>query len=131
MIYSDEGIYTMRKDKLIRMRPVDKPLLVTEEGFSIDNSYFEETEVDSQIPYDHVRIRTECMHFCVGKRSGIHLIVEGAYSNCDVTEGTVTTQNLGDKYYKFVPSDMYFYTKERVDNKLFASEVNVLLSIVR
>ena len=131
MIYSDEGIYNMRRDGLFRMFPVDKPVQITKEGFSIDNSYFIDKEVDSQIPYDHVRVRKELLHFCIGKRSGIHLIVEGEYDHRSSMTGTVTTQELEDKYYKFEPTDLYFFTQESVDNTLFAKEVNVLLSIVR
>jgi hypothetical protein len=132
MIYSDEGIYAMRGSRLFRLFPVDISPKIVDGGFTVDDSYFMEKEVDSQIPYDHIRVRKELLHFCVGKRSGIHLIVEGTYARTASVMGTVTTQHLEDKYYNFTPTDMYFFTQEKsVDNKLFVQEVNVLLSIVR
>jgi len=132
MIYSDEGIYTMRGSRLFRVFPVDVPPKIFDEGFTVDDSYFVEKEVDSQVPYDHIRVRKELLHFCVGKRSGIHLIVEGTYTRTASVIGAVTTQHLEDKYYNFTPTDIYFFTQEKsVDNKLFVQEVNVLLSIVR
>jgi hypothetical protein len=112
--------------------PVDISPKIVDGGFTVDDSYFVEKEVDSQIPYDHIRVRKELLHFCVGKRSGIHLIVEGTYTRTASVMGTITTQHLEDKYYNFTPTDMYFFTQEKsVDNKLFVQEVNVLLSIVR
>jgi len=132
MIYSDEGIYTMRSNRLFRLFPVDVPAKIIDGGFTVDDSYFVEKMVDSQIPYDHIRSRKELIHFCVGKRSGIHLIVEGTYSMTASDMGTVTTQHIEDKYYNFTPTDMYFFTQENsIDNKLFVQEVNVLLSIIR
>jgi hypothetical protein len=132
MIYSDEGIYTMRGSRLFRLSPVDVPPKIVDGGFTVDNSYFVEKEVDSQIPYDHIRVRKELLHFCVGKRSGIHLIVEGTYTRTVSVIGAVTTQHIEDKYYNFTPTDMYFFTQEKsIDNKLFVQEVNILLSIVR
>ena len=131
MIYSDKGIFNIHNNKqLIRMCPIDIPIFTTEEGFTIDNSYFEETEIDSQIPYDHIRLCTECLHFCIGKQSGIHLVIEGTYDK-DINIDTVTTQNLEDKYYQFYPCDMYFLSKEDINNKLFLEEVNMFLSIIR
>jgi hypothetical protein len=132
MIYSDEGIYAMRGTRLFRLFPVDIPPKIVDGGFTVDDSHFVEKEVDSQIPYDHIRIRNDLLHFCVGTRSGIHLIVEGNYARTTSVIGTVTTQHIEDKYHNFIPTDMYFFTQEKsVDNKLFIQEVNVLLSIVR
>jgi len=131
-IYSDEGIYTIRNDRLFRMFPMDSPPRVIDGGFTVDDSYFVEKEVDSQIPYDHIHDKKELLHFCVGKRSGMHLIIEGMYNREASMTGTVTTENLEDKYYKFIPTDMYFFTEEKsIDNKLVVKEVNILLSIVR
>ena len=132
MIYSDEGIYTMRNNKLFRLFPMDITPQVIDGGFTLDNSHFVEKTVDSQIPYDHIRIKKELLHFCVGKRSGIHLIVEGTYTRNASNISSALTEHVEDKYYKFVPTDMYFFTQENdIDNKLFIREVNILLSIIR
>ena len=132
MIYSDEGIYTLRGSRIFRLFPVDVPEKVVEGGFTVDDSHFIEKEVDSQLPYDHIRIRKDLLHFCVGKRSGMHLIIEGTYSKTTSIIGSVTTQHIQDKYYNFTPTDIYFFTQEKsVDNKLFEQEVNILLSIIR
>jgi len=132
MIYSDEGVYTIKNNKLFRLYPIDMPLQVIDGGFTLDNSHFVEKMVDSQVPYDHIRIKKDLLHFCVGKRSGIHLIVEGTYTRNVTNVGSILTQHIDDKYYKFIPSDMYFVTEEKnIDNKLFIQEVNILLSIIR
>lgn len=132
MIYSDEGIFTVRGSDLFRLVPVDMPPVTLNEGFTVDNSYFIEREVDSQIPYNHIRDRKEHLHFCVGKRSGIHLVVEGVYRRTAPIASSVLTPQIDDKYYNFIPTDIYFYTQDKsIDNKLFIEEVNVLLSIVR
>lgn len=132
MIYSDEGIYTIKNNKLFRVYPVDISPQILDGGFTLDNSHFVEKNVDSQIPYDHIRIKKDLLHFCVGKRSGIHLIVEGTYMRNVTNIGTILTQHIDDKYYKFIPSDMYFVTQEKtINNKLFIQEVNILLSIIR
>lgn len=132
IIYSDEGIFTIRGSGLFRLTPVDIPPVILNEGFTVDNSYFIEREVDSQVPYNHIRDRKEHLHFCVGKRSGIHLIVEGIYRRTAPISNSVLTPQFDDKYCNFIPTDIYFYTQDKsIDNKLFIEEVNVLLSIVR
>jgi len=132
MIYSDEGVYTIKNNKLFRLYPIDIPPQVIDGGFTLDNSHFVEKMVDSQVPYDHIRIKKDLLCFCVGKRSGIHLIVEGTYNRNVTSVGSILTQQVDDKYYKFIPSDIYFITQEKnIDNKLFIEEVNILLSIIR
>jgi hypothetical protein len=132
MIYSDEGIFTIRGSRLFRLTPIDIPPVTLNEGFTVDNSYFTEREVDSQVPYNHIRDRKEHLHFCVGKRSGIHLVVEGNYCRTAPVAKSVLTPQIDDKYCNFTPTDIYFYTQDKsIDNKLFIEEVNVLLSIVR
>jgi hypothetical protein len=131
-IYSNEGIFSIRGSRLFRLNPVDVPVVILDEGFTVDNSYFIEKEVDSQIPYEHVRDRKEQLYFCVGKRSGIQLIVEGTYRRSAPVAKSILTSQVEDKYYNFIPSDIYFYTQDNtINNKLFIEEVNVLLSIVR
>ena len=127
MIYSDEGIYTIRNNRLFRLFPIDIPPKILDGGFTIDNSSFVEKEVDSQLPYDHIHIHKDLLHFCVGKRSGIHLVVEGTYNNSASVMTTTTIEQAENKYHNFTPSDMYFVTQEEnIDNKLFIQEVNEL-----
>ena len=132
LIYSDEGIYTIKNNKLFRLYPIDINPQLIDGGFTVDNSHFVEKMVDSQIPYNHIRVKKELLHFCVGKRSGIHLVIEGTYTRNISNVKTALTQNVENKYYNFIPSDMYFVTQEKnIDNKLFIQEVNILLSIIR
>jgi hypothetical protein len=128
MIYSDEGIYAINNNHLFRVYPIDKETQVSER-FSVDHSYFIEKEVESQIPFDHIRDRKELLHFCVGQKSNLHLIVEGYYDYTSLG-ANMTTQDLSDKYYKFIPCDLYFFTQENIKNELLVKEVNVLLSII-
>lgn len=98
------------------------------DDYLIDNSFYSETDVISQIPVNPVYSEVTELHFCVGKKSNVHFVVEGNYDNrVMINGGCVVGQ---DRYECFNPTDFYFDTQEKLNNELVLKEVNMILSII-
>jgi hypothetical protein len=130
-LVSPEGLFTIESNKLYKLKPVDKEIVECNfEGFSLlfDNSYFEKEFVFSHIPYDHINIDVVKFYYGqenLGKKSFLRLVVEGMYENY------LSSQNLKDKYYNFIPTNFYFLANESFDNVLVKKELNVFLSMLK
>lgn len=138
MIYSAEGVFIIRYNGIFKQLVSDEP--VEDRGdFVIDKSRYTEEVVLSQIPMDHIRVDIVEHHFCVGKQSSLHLVVEGRYPDAIHTASCPTTSTMGltagpevhSRYIGFTPHEFYIHTAENMDNKLLIKEVNLLLSIIR
>ena len=126
-LYSPEGIFSVRNDKLVKLIPRDLPVEDMDD-YLIDNSFYSETDVISQIPVNPVYSEVTELHFCVGKKSNVHFVVEGNYDNRVVINGGCVVGQ--DRYECFNPTDFYFDTQEKLNNELVLKEVNMILSII-
>jgi hypothetical protein len=58
-LYSDEGIFKIKNNKIIKLKPQDEPLIYdTFENYEIiiDNSFYKEHYEVYQLPYNHINI---------------------------------------------------------------------------
>jgi hypothetical protein len=142
-LYTSSGVMLLRNNKIFQLNPVDIAVEDVGDGgdggddgtgcggeYILDTSYMEEEEVLSQIPIKHVYSEVHELHFCVGKQSTIHFVVEGTYPHGVERTGTVDTELTDNLYTDFIPHDMYFTTKDNMDNKLLLREINMMLSII-
>lgn len=133
MLSTSEGIILLRDNKLIRCIPNDVP--PEDKGdYILDKSSYSEEEVYSQIPYHHMYCEVSELHFCVGKESNVHFVIEGTYnignpSSCLVNR-VFNDNKVSDVYSNFIPHDFYFSTSENINNELLLKEVNMILSII-
>ena len=130
MLFGKDGIYNIKNDNIYKLLPVDKPIDSTKD-FLIDNSYFNHEEVTSQIPCDYSQINITEMHYCVGKQSNVHFVIEGIYKKRNAASLSVHNKHVHSRYDNFYPYNCYFYTEENINNELLMKEVNLLLSLVR
>uniref|UniRef100_A0A6C0FDG8 Uncharacterized protein n=1 Tax=viral metagenome TaxID=1070528 RepID=A0A6C0FDG8_9ZZZZ len=126
-MYSPEGIFSVRNDKVVKLVPRDFPVEDMDD-YLLDNSFYSETDILSQIPVNSVYTETTELHFCVGKKSNVHFVVEGNYDKQSLVDGTCGFGS--DKYEHFNPTDFYFETRENLNNELVLKEVNMILSII-
>ena len=59
ILYSDEGIFKIKNNKIIKLKPQDETLIYdTFENYEIviDNSYYKDHYEVYQLPYDHINI---------------------------------------------------------------------------
>ena len=136
MLFSPEGIFQIKGNNLTKLVPVDVPPIKLD-GFTVDNSYFTETDIISQIPFNSSFAEIVEMHFCVDKKSCVHLVVEGMYTPVVVQNkllsSLTTTSALStesNRYSGFVPCSVYFSSLENLDNELISKEVNMMVSII-
>lgn len=133
MLFSHNGIYQITNNNISRLIPVDIPPIKLD-GFTIDNSYFKEVDIISQVPFNASYAEIVEMHFCVDKKSCVHLVVEGKYENDDILLSkkytTCTDENTHNRYHRFTPCSVYFTSLENLDNELISKEVNLLLTII-
>jgi|UniRef100_A0A6C0IJL5 hypothetical protein len=133
MLFSQDGIYQINNNHISRLMPVDIPTIKLD-GFTVDNSYFKEQDVISQVPFNASYAEIVEMHFCVDKKSCVHLVVEGKYENDDIVltkkSTTCTNENSHNRYNRFTPCSVYFTSLENLDNELISKEVNLLLTII-
>lgn len=135
MLFSPEGIFQIKGNNLTKLIPVDIPPIKLD-GFTVDNSYFTETDIISQIPFNSTFAEIVEMHFCVDKKSCVHLVVEGVYKPTDskllsnLISSTKESTNNNQRYAGFIPHCVYFYSLENLDNELISKEVNMLVDII-
>jgi hypothetical protein len=151
-LYTNSGVMLLRNNKIFRLNPVDVVVEDVGDGgdgcggeYILDTSYMEEEEMLSQIPPKHVYSEVHELHFCVGKQSTIHFVVEGTYPRgvelgetavlgtrtrvnartSTSTSASVSTSTRPKKvsstppnhaYMNFVPHNLYFTTKDPKDN---------------
>lgn len=133
MLSTSEGIILLRDNKMIRCIPNDVP--PEDKGdYILDNSYYTEEEVYSQIPYEHIYCEVTELHFCVGKQSNVHFVIEGTYNfdnpSTSLVNNVFTNNKIRDIYSNFIPHNFYFSTSENINNELLLKEVNMILSII-
>lgn len=135
-LFSPSGIFIIEKNKIIKQVPIDAPLKYMDfEEFQLilDNSYFKEEEVISQIPFHNFHKETTQFYYSRGddlkakEKSKLQLIIEGHYEN--KLNITITTRK--NKYVDFVVDNFYFLAKEDLDNYLMKKELNVFLSMLK
>ena len=123
-LYSSSGIFLIQNNKISQKTPYDKPIRrhIFDEniGLLLDDSYFKEEHVLSQIPYDHVIKNTTAFYYCLGEKSNLYMVIEGDYNS------KINT----DKLCNFVPDNLYFLANEEIDNYLIKKELNVFLSML-
>ena len=133
MIFSSDGTFQIKGSNIIKMLPVDIPI-INLDGFIVDNSYYNEQDVISQVPFDHHYAEIVEHHYCVDKKSCVHLVVEGIYTNNNsdiLSSNTVNNfQQERNRYTGFQPKSFYFWSLENLDNELISKEVNMLLTII-
>ena len=113
-LYSTEGIYRMNKNKM-------QPLYFKDDKTSeikgylskytvlVDNSSVALEKETFQIPYDHIYLQIEELHYSLNKNAAIELIVErNNYKNKDV----------------------YFKTREDIDNYHIKEDISTFLSLI-
>jgi hypothetical protein len=136
MIFSPDGIFQLKGSNMTKMIPVDIPVIQLD-GFVVDNSYYDERDVVSQIPFDHHYAEIVEHRYCVDKKSCVHLVIEGIYTNNNETNISGIRSNLVNnveqeksRYVGFQPKSFYFWSLENLDNELISKEVNMLLTII-
>ena len=135
MLISPNGIFQINGSNLTKLVPVDIPV-INLDGFVVDNSYYEEKDIISQVPFEHQYVEIVEHHYCVDKKSCVHLVVEGLYknnlSNMDTLRTPLGTEHKAEasKYVNFEPRSFYFWSLENLDNELISKEVNMLLTII-
>tara|TARA_Y100000816_G_scaffold199685_1_gene146457 strand:- start:5963 stop:6454 length:492 start_codon:yes stop_codon:yes gene_type:complete len=131
LLISENDMMKIKNNRIFKLYPNDKP----PEHFGnllIDESFFKETEVMSQIPIACNNIFITQFNYCVGKKSSVHFVIEGYYrQNISYLQNSVFRKNTSNKYTNFQPTSMYFFTKENIKNELLMKEVNVFLSIIQ
>jgi len=129
-LYSPEGIYTITPTKIIKNIPLDKdPISISENNihFLIDNSSFKQTEIYSQIPYDHIFQETTCLYYCIESSTCLYLVLEGYYRKDPLNKSNDANIN------NFIILDFYFNTPQNIqnlDNVLIKKELNRFISIL-
>ena len=135
MIFSSDGIFQIKGSNITKMLPIDIPVIQLD-GFVVDNSYYDERDVISQVPFDHHYAEIVEHRYCVDKKSCVHLVVEGVYTNSEnrfsVLSSPLVTNMEQEKsrYVGFQPKSFYFWSLENLDNELISKEVNMLLTII-
>jgi len=134
-LISNEGIFSINNNKIYKKNITDIPIEINTD-FIIDKSYFEQTEIISQIPFEHLLIKKHIFYYSLthatnlrkrddqkkGKpcSDNLNFIIEGVYTPNNVVD-------LNDKYLNFVITDFYFLANVNIDLK---KEINVFLSIL-
>jgi len=138
-LFSPSGIFIIEKNKVIKKVPIDAPLKYVdfeEVQLILDNSYFKEEEVISQIPF-HNFYRTITRFYYSRdddskskEKAKLQLIIEGHYENKINALNSLSTNRI-NKYTDFVVDNLYFLAKEELDNYLMKKELNVFLSLLK
>ena len=113
-LYSIEGIFRINKNKMQPLYFKDDKISEIKEYLSkytvlVDNSYVVLEKEIFQIPYDHLYLQIEELHYSLNKNAAIELIVE---------------RNNSDRKNK----DIYFQTKENIDN--YHEDISTFLSLI-
>ena len=135
-LLSSSGIFNIENNKIIKLIPNDKPSrrVVFDEQTTLllDESYFQEENVLSQIPMHNCYKQLVQFNYCVGDDSKLYLIIEGIYDATLINMNYKKRDCKGkQKYSGFIPENFYFLAKEEVDNYLIKKELNVFLSMLK
>lgn len=119
-LYSDEGIFSIENNQIYKLIPHDIPikkLVFEKDDFNnidliFDNSYFEKTQILSQIPSNHIVHSFTKKRYSLTKnfKSLLHLIIE------EISGKPVN--------YYFLLNDAYSF-----NNILVKKELNMFLSL--
>ena len=135
------GIYKIENKNIVRKVVVDKPIKTFSKFYKnsvllLDNSYYKEEKVLSQLPFDHTCREVTCFYYNLhseenGKKKPprIQLVVEGVYRENQINLHS-NSNHFNNKYFQFVPTDFYLLTNDDFDieNQFSKEEVNVFLS---
>ena len=131
-ILASDGYFIIEHNKIIKIHHIDKDIIqrqIDDITLLIDPTITQKEVIFSQIPYHHVYLERDIFYFSSNpenyKKGMITLVVEGYY---------MSNSSFGKKptlYENFKPTDIYFITKESVDNILLIKELNVFLSILK
>lgn len=133
-LYSDEGNYTIIDNNIIKNKPIDcSPIIINENKntFILDNSFFKDEQIYSQIPYNHIIKEIVTLHYCIESSTTLYLVLEGYYKDISIFENTDNHNNTPT--HNFVLVDFYFYTPQNIkdlDNFLIKKELNKFISIL-
>jgi hypothetical protein len=137
-LYSTSGIFIIEKNKVIKQVPNDVPLKSVDFEDShliLDDSYFKEEEILSQIPFHNYIKESTQFYYSRGddskskEKAKLQLIVEGHYESGLNNNGFALTGK--QKYTGFIVDNFYFLAKEELDNYLMKKELNVFLSMLK
>ena len=119
-LYTHEGIYKIGDEKVYHLNPCDDDIQMFDKYFNkftliVDPSYYEKKECFSIHGDNHVSFRIKKMTYKLNRKIDLTLVIEFSQQNDN----------------KFVPRNLYFETKKKVDiNELFIkSEIITFLSI--
>jgi hypothetical protein len=130
-LFSSSGIFIIQNNKIIKQIPNDKPLKkIIFEGIKgkinmiLDESFFKEEQVLSQIPITHHSKLITKFYYCQGEKSKLYLVIEGYYKS------KIDDESYKKKYTNFVVENVYFLVNDEIDNYLIKKEINVFLSLL-
>jgi len=112
MLYSEEGIFSLENDKIVKMKPIDKAVTRID-NLIFDDSYFEKEIVFSQIPSDSVVDSFTRKYYSLNKRYNtlLQLVID-------------ERNHIPTNFYFFL-NDAYFF-----ENILVKKELNGFLSML-
>jgi hypothetical protein len=133
LLLSPQGVISIRTAKVCAMKPVDKPIQQKENYFNgynllIDESYYEEERVFSQIPYTHTFANMTTFYYYTNDLAKVHLAVEGIYQRGGI-QSTDTSADLRNKYRNFTPVNFYFLTNCKEESE-WTEDLNELLRLL-
>ena len=120
IIYSSEGIFSIQKNKIYKLFPIDSPIIKIPNYYKhyklfCDSSSFTKEEVYSQLPFKHVLIESTLKYYCLGneerKSAGLYLVVSENRESDSI-------------------NDFYFLSSESLDNRLVQEELNVFMDLL-
>jgi len=130
-LFSSSGIFTIQNNKIIKQIPNDKPLKKihfdgNERKFDliVDESFFKEEQILSQIPITHHSKLITKFYYCQGEKSKLYLVIEGCFNS------NIDNDLHKKKYTNFVVENVYFLVNDEIDNYLIKKEINVFLSLL-
>lgn len=133
LLYSDSGIYSIKDNSVIQLVPNDADIVShlfnDKIKLILDNSEFISHKVHSYIPAQHTLLNKTFFHYTIGSSTILSLIIEGTYDNISLNSD-INYKDLNNKYYNFIPDDIYFYTNENIENILLKKELNVFISVL-
>jgi hypothetical protein len=147
-IISDDGIFIVNNKKIFKHEPVDKAIKTINYDKNIklliDNSYFQNHEIISQIPLLHYYKDLVFLYHSLSnnqnnnindKKSFLYFVLEGYYLNTDNTN----IDDIDDiikieksPYENFEITDFYFLANKETDVEgyLFKQDLNMFLSLL-
>jgi hypothetical protein len=112
-LYTNEGIYSIEKDNIYALEPIDKDIKIYEKYFNnftiiVDSSYFKKTLTSCINGNRHLSVNVKKDFYRFHKNSKMQLIIENHKNMLS-----------GD----YIPSDIYFEFDQNIDiNELFIKQ---------